>query len=289
MRRFIKLWNNIFYTKLNPESLSLFRICFGILIFTNLITYYPNWERFYGPVFNEQAINTLNLKLSIIYLTQDFIPAISFWYIGIISSILFTIGWKTKFNNIILFILYISMVNRSPYSVSEEDIFTMLLFYSLFAPIGYFYSIDSTKNKFPKQTFYIWPVRLMQISILLIYAISLIYKILGDTAWVDGSAMYYVIANDLWCQFPLRDIFYKHDYLLSKICTYGTIILEGSFPILIWLNKARLPVIYTMSIFHILIAIFIPTVLFFSLVMVCSFLLFIPSSTTNKLINKIFK
>jgi hypothetical protein len=53
--------------------------------------------------------------------------------------------------------------------------------------------------------------------------------------------------------------------------TFGTVIVEGSFPLLVWFKPTRLAVLLPLAGLHIGIALMIPNVTFFTLSMVCVF------------------
>jgi hypothetical protein len=59
--------------------------------------------------------------------------------------------------------------------------------------------------------------------------------------------------------------------LLRKLMTFGTVIVEGAFPLLVWFKPTRLAVLIPLAGLHIGIALMIPNVTFFTLTMVCVF------------------
>jgi len=65
--------------------------------------------------------------------------------------------------------------------------------------------------------------------------------------------------------------------------TYGSILVEGLFPILVWFPKTKLYSIAAITSFHLGIALCLQNVTFFSLAMVCSFWVFVPSSSIRGL------
>ena len=125
----------------------------------------------------------------------------------------------------------------------------------------------------------IWAVRAMQINFIAIYFFSLPNKLADDIAWINGDAIYMSMVSDMWSRQFCPRLFYLFDGLFSKIVTYGTILVEGTFPILVWFpktSKARLISILALASMHIGIAISLNGVAFFSLSMVCGLISFIP-------------
>ena len=171
-----------------------------------------------------------------------------------------------------------------------------LLFYSLLAPLGDRYSVDHLIRRHAEMQKTIihsdgrppcraaWPLRLMQINVVLIYAFSLPHTLLSDSSWLNGEALYWVFMSSLWNRWPVQGIFYNG--ILSSLMTYSTALIEGLFPILVWIPKTRLPILIAITLFHLGIALFLNNLTFFSLAMICSFALFIPGQKLASLVGK---
>jgi hypothetical protein len=117
------------------------------------------------------------------------------------------------------------------------------------------------------------------LNVLLIYAISLPNKLADDVCWWDGTAIYWTMMNRSWCRHPGWLIFAW--WPVSALGTYGTILVEGSFPILVWFRRTRLVSLAAIASLHLGIAVMLHNVTFFTLSMVCSFWLFVPPETTR--------
>ncbi len=284
MKSFLKHWNEFWFSKAEFLPVSIFRICFGFLLCVIFIAYLPNWERFYDAngimSLNDKTIPQIHNPLSIFCFTEGKVPVIFYWWLGFVSAIAFAAGYKTRVFTIILYVLYTSMMNRNYFIVyGEDNVIRMLLFYSCFAPLNYRLSIDSYLNKKLKsKVSEIWPIRLMQVNIVLIYLISTPYKLLYDPSWVNGEAIYWTVTSNNWSRFPYPDLFYKYGGILTKLVTYGALLVEFSFPILVWFKKTKLMALVLISALHIGIGILIPNVTFFTFCMVCSFWVFVPES-----------
>jgi hypothetical protein len=89
--------------------------------------------------------------------------------------------------------------------------------------------------------------------------------------------------NQMWSRWPWPEVFYG-DWgdILSAIGTYGTVLIEGAFPLLVWFRPTRPYVLAAATAMHLGIAVFLQNVTFFSLAMVCSFWLFVPGETTRR-------
>jgi hypothetical protein len=119
----------------------------------------------------------------------------------------------------------------------------------------------------------------MQCNICLIYLISLPFKLVDDAAWLDGTAIYLAMTNDIWSRFPWPQLFYGG--ILSPLFTYGTIVVEGLFPILVWIRSTRWVALTAITSLHLGIAVCLQNVTFFTLSMVCSFWVFVPGEAVR--------
>ncbi len=118
-----------------------------------------------------------------------------------------------------------------------------------------------------------------------IYPFSAIDKLYSDIAWREGSIMYYISLYDAWFRFT--DVELSHNYFLSLITTYSSLILKFLFPILVWFKWTKYWILSIMVLFHISIAIVMNEfVLQFSVVMLISYTLFVESETIKKLLYK---
>lgn len=273
-----KFW----FARIDARPLALFRIATGILCFFMFLALIPNWSRFFSPdgIISLTAPGLenarVNSSLGLFYWTDAFIPVEAFCLISIGVSITYIFGIYTRISTFLLLVLLDAMVHRNPYIVNgEELVLRMCLLYCLFIDLGRVWSWDSWRRKLQHKesecTLFAWPVRMMQINIALIYAISLPYKFVQDPGWVTGDALHWTVASDMWGPSTMPWITLAFGGLLRKIMTFGTVIVEGSFPLLVWFKPTRLAVLLPLAGLHIGIALMIPNVTFFTLSMVCVF------------------
>jgi len=299
----LSLWNKFWFAPQKPHALGLFRIAFGLLLLIILLISIPNWTRFYG------AGGTLPFS----YIFEPFagyswslfaVSGAQAWTWGLFAAgaaaaILFTVGLFTRSATIALFAVFASMLHRNPFLINGQDeVAVMLLFFMCFAPAGDAMSLDAVIKRFRhlsrSQTMPeteekpAWAVRLMQVSIAFIYLFSTPSKYLDDVAWRDGSAIYYVTLSPRWFRFP--NVPLLHNRLLSSFATFGTLITEMAFPLLVWFKKTRYPVLLAITALHTLLLVFMGTsVFFFNLTMVVSFILFVEPHRIEKAGRRLFK
>jgi len=271
-----RAWNRFFFSSFDPLPLAPLRITLGILFLVMLCFLYPNWEIYYGRagipslIANPGWIPPYEDWWSAFRWLDGIVSLKAIWWMGILTSIAFIIGFQTRIATILLYILQTSMIHRNLSVVNGEDlVFRMVLLYCCFLPLGDYWSVDSRLRKRNPPLRSAWALRLLQLNLLLIYAFSLPCKLLLDPTWLSGDAMYYVAINATWSRIPWPELFYY--YPVSAINTYMAIIVEATLPILVWFKRTRPWAVANAMFFHVMISILLLNVTFFSLTMVFSF------------------
>ena len=282
-------WDAAWFGPIERLPLALFRIGFGLLWIDIIVSSYPNWSRFYGRdgivpfawLGEEYFARPSLLSIS----SSDLWTTAFFWF-ALAAAVAFTIGFKTRIATILLYAAVISMINRTPTITHGEDLVSRpLLFFACFAPLGDRLSIDAwlraRSGARTPAAGAVWPQRLMQISLLFVYVFSVPAKPSDDTAWLDGTALYYVMASANWGRFPeLARLFYSGP--LSAILTASTLAIEGTFPILVWRRRTRPYALAALGGLQLGIAILVNNVFNFNLIMLIGFILFVPDPALER-------
>ncbi len=291
-------WDRFWFAPRPVATLGAFRVLFGGFILLILVISYPSWDAFYGPAgylsFDALAEPYTGYSWSLFALSEQ--PALTwaiFW-LGALAAVAFTAGFWTRSATIALFLVFLSMLHRNPYLTNGQDqVATMLLFLSCFAPLGLSMSMDeimarrrlaglATGSAVPTVQ-PLWSWRLMQVSIALIYLFAAPTKYLDDTAWRDGTAIYYLSLSDRWFRFPDAGIF--HADAVSVALTFGSLVIELAFPLLVWFSRTRPIMIVAVTGFHLIMMVVMSVgVFFFNLLMLVSFVLFVQPQTIERLV-----
>jgi hypothetical protein len=291
----LNLWNRFWFSPIDPLPMAACRIGLGTLLVVWFIGLSPNWDRFYAAdgiislsdnIAPAPASDPWNVMLA----TEGWLPIRAYLCAGLAASILLAIGFWSRAASGLLFVLINVLVHRNYYIVNGEELVARLfLLYGTFSPWGQAWSLDAwlharrrrrngaeTAEPLP----WAWTLRMMQVQFLLIYAISLGYKFAQDVSWLNGDALHWTIASDRWWRMgEMSWLTLSCGGLLRKCMTYGTIFIEGSAPLLVWFPTTRPYVVGALVFLHTGIAIMIPGVAFFSLLMVVGLMLFIPAET----------
>jgi predicted DCC family thiol-disulfide oxidoreductase YuxK len=209
-----------------------------------------------------------------------------FHVLFLLSCTAFMLGWRTSWVKWIVLIGQISYDYRNPilpYGV--DKILACLLIILCFAPIGRAMSLDRVRAvreakrsslgaTLPRYTSP-WAgacTRLMQIQMAVLFFYSGVEKIKGDDWWL-GNAIWLVFTTNEFYNRVLLDLFASH-YWLVNVATYLTILIEISFPFLIWQQRTR-PYLLAAAIFlHLQFATFMGMP-YFSFVMVMGHMSFV--------------
>lgn len=281
--RFLRAWNRAWFVPTQPRALAAFRIAFGLLWIEILLSSLPNWMRFYGregivpfswladPFFARPSL--LSVSASDVWTGAFFVCALA-------AAVCFTVGYRTRIATVALYLAVISMVNRTPTVTHGEDLVSRpLLFFACFASLGDVWSVDawlrSRRGDPVPRRGVIWPLRMMQVSVVLVYVFSLPAKPIDDRAWLDGTALYYVMASENWGRFPaLAPLFYH--WPVSAGLTFGTLVVEALFPVLVWHARTRWIALGSLGALQLGIAVLVGHVFNFNVAMLAGFLLFVP-------------
>ena len=189
---------------LDLRSLALFRICLALVTLTDLLIRRHNLVAHYSDQ-GVLPLSTLKQISSPFYWSlfsfsgDAFIGSILF-LLSILTAFCFLLGYQTKITTILLWLFVISVQNRNPALLfAGDDVLRAILFWSMFLPLGTYYSIDSALNTrtkpFPKQLISGATVAFI-IQLVYIYVWSAFYKAKSDLWFPKGEAVYYALSFD---------------------------------------------------------------------------------------------
>ncbi|GAB4152355.1 MAG: hypothetical protein Tsb009_28200 [Planctomycetaceae bacterium] len=163
------------------------------------------------------------------------------------------LGWQTRISLVVVFILtaYFGLLDTAgtfkKYSVISLH-WLMLLAFSESAAV---LSVDACFN--PARTRYVrltpaWPRRLMQFLIASVYLGAVITKIrMPDFG--TGDLLMFSLLDDRWGGNRFG-MWLSTKPRLIMLASYGTVLLELSGALLLWIRRTRLPVLILLMLFH---------------------------------------
>jgi hypothetical protein len=123
---------------------------------------------------------------------------------------------------VVVFVAFVSLGNRNPFIGNSGDaLLRVLSLYMLLAAFT------------PRAT---WPLRLIQVQLSLIYVGTVWAKLRGVT-WPDGTAVSYAFRLEDLARFAAPDV--GSSLFVTHVLTWGTLVLEGSLGVLVWVRRLR--------------------------------------------------
>lgn len=270
----LQSWDNFFFAPKPTEGIALFRIVWVSVLSLYFLFDLPNLTDFYGPHalisleaskdhFRFPHVNIfhwLGNSYNVLYII------IGIYGMALVSSLF---GFFTRSSLMIVLICLVSLHQRNIWLLSSSELLirsiTILL---LCSPCGRALSLDSyfarkgEGKRLPRE-WAPWALRLIQIQLSVVYIWTVWHKLKGDT-WFDGTALYYATRIEAMTNFPVP--FLLDSIWFIKLSTWGTLLVELSLGILIWIKELRRPLIITGLIFHLGIE-YMMSIPFFEIVM----------------------
>jgi len=248
MSRLIKHIRDTYFS-IDPRTLGLFRIFFGIIIMADFLGRIPGIKTWYsneGLLPNYTLLQHPMLDWNFSLFLAASTPgqaAIGFLICGIIFFC-FLIGWRTRLFHVLSFICMLSLHGRNNYIENASDIVRHILcLWTFFLPLGQRYSVDSllrslptgasirTAAKHEPKPVVSLAVFALTIQLGIIYFFNAVQK--NGIAWHHGTVIHYILFMDFQVtQFGL-DVRNHFPLWISKMLTWGTLVIEGSAPFLI--------------------------------------------------------
>jgi|HubBroStandDraft_6_1064221.scaffolds.fasta_scaffold365825_1 hypothetical protein len=254
-------WNDFFFEPSPPTPIVLYRILYGIMNLFNLLLMAPDWPAYFGP----HAIVTLATVQSthrgfrpdlFAFLPQtDFVTNVFYW-VFLVLCIFVMVGFMTRTSLLLVYIGLSSMQLRDPYILNSGDTLLRVTgFFMLFAPAGAAMSVDRLiriwrgKEGVAVPLCAPWAQRLIQIQTSVVYVTTFWWKSFGPK-WVNGTSVYFALRMREFARFPVPD-FLVFNRLFIKAATWGTLFVEFSAGVLMWVKDLRYYVILLVISLHI--------------------------------------
>ena len=280
-------WNTFWFRPEPTSTIAVVRIVFGFVATLWTLSQAPNLLAFYGSTGVLPTAPPLGPgSWSLLTLSDSAPVLIALWVATLLGAVGVMIGFRTRFATIVLLIGVVSFERRDPEILNAGDILLRsLAFYLLFAPAGEALSVDRWRRardrfwEFPLRA--PWALRLMQIQLSVVYFATLWWKLQGEL-WRDGSAVSYALRVHDIHRFPTPE-FVTGSVVLTELLTFGTLLLELALAVLIWNRALRPWVLGGGVLLHLSIG-FSIMVGFFTMLMLTTYLAFVPPETARNLV-----
>jgi uncharacterized membrane protein YphA (DoxX/SURF4 family) len=259
---FVAAWERFFHGRIDARRMALVRISYGLLMLMYLAILYPDLETWFGPVGLVPADVYEQARMPHQWSVLRWLPtdpqAAGDWlrcvfWLHFASAAMLAMGFLTRINAVVVFVLLVSWQNRNPLIWDGEDpLFRLIGFYLLLMPSGRAWSIDRWLFHGREQSCAMasaWPLRLVQLQMTIVFVSAAICK-LGGEDWVDGIALSYVgRLDDTFGKFPVPSVMFETP-LIVRLMTWLVIIVELVAPLLLWFRETRRWALALIVVFH---------------------------------------
>lgn len=259
-------WNNFWFQKDSPRTVSMLRIVAGVVALIYAFSFtselaiwfsdggvlpYGRTMRLTGA---DDPANQV-LYWSVFYFANSQLSLYVLHTIGLISILLFTVGFRTRIAAVVATVFVLSYAERAPMLTGlVEPLLCPVMLYLCLAPCGAYFSVDAwlrdrkSVAEVPDSFMAHLAVRLVQIHLSMFYLMMATAK-LGNPVWWNGEAMWWLIAQP---DSRLIDLTFLRNNGMSTIVfawTHWIVLFELVFGLLIWVRILR-PLLSILAAFH---------------------------------------
>jgi hypothetical protein len=245
-------WNRFFFEPADTLPLALCRIVHGVVALLTAAFLFPDRYVWFG---NRGLISSATAADLVVPITSLFrwVDDPERWVtpllvVMMLAGATLAAGLFTRTSSAIVFVILMALHHRAPMILNGADVLlrinTLLL---AFSHAGASLSLDRLLHPERSTLQPPWAQRLMQIQLSVAYAGTLLWKLRG-APWIDGTAVYYVMSVAQFQKWRSGGFFVP--LILSKIATWGTLVIEAASATLIWTARFRYIVIAAAVLLH---------------------------------------
>ncbi len=160
--------------------------------------------------------------------------------INAVAAVFLLLGWQTRLATAVCLVLAYSLQMRMPLILTAGHVLLrMLLFWSLFLPLGAAWSLDAGRKRDGKAKTYAQVISIATAAIML--QVAMMYLFSGFAKWNDvwlrGEAMSLAMQLDMYVRPLGRELLQRPELLM--LLTFLTLLLECIGPLLLWMPYAN--------------------------------------------------
>jgi hypothetical protein len=194
-------------------------------------------------------------------------------------------GFFPRLGALAVFVAHTSLQHRTPQILNSGDrLFAIVAFLAMTMPLARRWSVHAwwrRRRGVSAPLASSWGVRLLQIQIAYVYANTATSKLLS-ARWREGRMLYDVLASPVFAEWPT----WLEPRALVAAMTWGTLLFEVSFPVLVWFRKTRYPVLVAGVLFHLGIDVLM-IIPMFSWIMIVSYAAFLDDDVVRRVARRL--
>lgn len=234
----------LLFTPIPVAPYAVLRIVVGVLAITGFAASWANRHILYsnqGYLSTEALGGVLDLgKFTFSHWFPSAEAVTALYCLGMIAALSFAAGLFSKISGFLLYLTWLSLMNRNPHSIAGDgSTILLVLLPLLFTSCGSTLSLDSLRCSSLTNSCSPIPLYLLRLQLMVAYFFSGFYKSLGDF-WLDGTATSFALLNPVIRRFPL-DALWLHPTVwgVLKIFTWLVVFWELTFFIFVSFPKTR--------------------------------------------------
>lgn len=251
---------------LDLRSLALFRILISTILIYDLGDRLRNLTAHYsdqGILPRDLAVSAVSYPwdISLHFISGTWQGMLVLFFLHFLAALCLLFGFRTRVATFFCWVLTLSLHNRNITILHGGDaILKLMLFWGMFLPLGFYYSVDRAMNLLPLKKPMITKYSSLAtfafiLQVIFIYVNTAAQK--SDPMWTESyHALFYALSGDQLIA-PLGKYLLSYKSLLEWL-TLGTLLLEFIGPVLLlipWKNDTwKMGVGLMFIVFHIGIA-----------------------------------
>lgn len=252
-------WHRFWFRPEPMYTLGLFRMVFGALAVVWTLWLLPMRHDMLGPAGVAPRQPSIPFTWGFFEFWTSDLSILIGWAVLLVSAIVLIIGWHSRLAAVLVFVLILSFQRRDPAVFNGGDALVRIeALLCALSPCGAALSLDQrrrTGSFWSAQMRRIWPVRLLQVQLSIIYLASVELKLNGQTWWQGSAVSYALRLKDMQRFSP--PAWFSTNALLMNAMTWGALVIELSVAILVWNRRLRPWVLAAGLLMHVMIDIHI--------------------------------
>ncbi len=248
MKKWLGALNEAVFREGSATSFGLFRIVIGAIIFINLAMVFLQFNVWYSETGlvpeNFSAISHQGVaRFGLLNNVTNPTLTLAVYLLTMLAALLTTFGFFTRAATIVLFVGLVSLHHRTMDILHSGDtLMRAYAFILMIAPSGAAVSVDRLIRIWKGQEepghvmISIWPQRMVQIQLAIVYFTTVWQKALGSY-WIDGTATWYTAHLREFERFPMPGVMLTPAGVAFS--TYFTLFVELAMATLVFAKPLR--------------------------------------------------
>lgn len=279
VNRVITVTRNIF--SLDIRSLALFRVGISVILFWDLIMQFFNLSDFYtdAGLLPRVALQGNLAALDFHAISGSYSFQLLLLLIAGIFCFFLCVGYHTRIATVVSWLMQLSIQDRNPLIIHGGDtLLLMMLFWSIFLPLGATHSFDSIGKFFEKKSYRVFSAATIALLLQLFFLYFFAALLKVGTQWhQEGSAVYYALRYEQFAT-PFTTFLLTAPPYLLQLLTHIVWSTEAFIPFFFFFpffrEQVRILVVFILSAFHLGLGLFISlgTFVFIPIIALCALL-----------------